>query len=113
MQSLSMNLYMTLYKSRRTVLQKSLNHTGILLLSTFLIIYFLLLENCISFDKIWPIMGLFPSIALIVYYMISSSKSPATIIPGIFIAIISLVLFLNTADIISINLKKSYKMYNF
>ena len=50
-------------------------------------------------------MGLFPSIALIAYYLISSSKSPATIIPGIFIAIISLVIFFNTADIVSIDFK--------
>lgn len=74
------------------------------LLSTFLIIYFLFLSN-ITFSKIWPIMGLFPSIALISYYLISTAKSPATIIPGIFIAIISLVIFFNTADIVNINFK--------
>jgi hypothetical protein len=74
-----------------------------LLFAVFMFLYFLLLYKYCTFIKIWPVLGLFPSIALIIYYVISVSKSPAIIIPGIFIGIISLVILMKNFGIMKIN----------
>lgn len=63
------------------------------LLSLFILSYFVFFNNY-PFEKIWPIIGLFPAISLIVYYLISPAKSPSTIVPGIFIGIMSSVIFI-------------------
>jgi hypothetical protein len=67
-----------------------------LLMSLFFIIYILFLEKIVKIDRLWPIMGFFPALGLIVYYFISEKKNPATIIPGIFIALLSFVLMVIT-----------------
>lgn len=75
----------------------------ILLTSLFLLIYFFYLKKFYGVDKIWPILGFFPSIGLIVYYFISNNKSPSSIIPGIFIIILSIILLLMTNNLIQID----------
>jgi hypothetical protein len=74
-----------------------------LLFAVFMFLYFLILYKYCSFKKIWPVLGLFPSAALIVYYLISIAKSPALIVPGIFIGIISIVILLKNFGIMKIN----------
>ncbi|MCK4798475.1 MAG: hypothetical protein KAT05_13930 [Spirochaetes bacterium] len=74
----------------------------LLLSSVFFLFYLLFFKNIYRFDKIWPILGLFPSISLIFYYIISTRKSPATIIPGLFIGLMSFVLLLITTGIFKI-----------
>jgi hypothetical protein len=71
----------------------------LLLLSLFLKSYFLFLYRFVEFRSIWPILGLFPAIGLILYYIISCNKNPATIIPGIFISILSIILLLITTHV--------------
>lgn len=71
----------------------------LLLLALFLKLYFLLLYRFVEFRSIWPVLGLFPAAGLILYYIISSNKNPATIIPGIFISILSIILLLNTTHV--------------
>lgn len=75
----------------------------LLLLSLFLALHFLFLYQYVDFIKIWPIIGLFPSIALIVYYLISTTRSPGIIIPGIFIGIFSIVILIKNMSFLKIN----------
>ncbi len=78
---------------------------GLILLSTsiFFILYFLIIEKYLNLKYIWPIIGFFPSISLIIYYIISNKKSPHTIIPGIFIGFLSIILLLNTSGLMMID----------
>jgi hypothetical protein len=75
----------------------------ILFSSIFLLLYFFVIEKYINLKYIWPILGLFPSISLIIYYLISNKKSPHILIPGIFIGFLSIILLLNTTGIMIIN----------
>jgi hypothetical protein len=74
----------------------------LLFLSIFILIYLLFLNNFVTMNHLWPIIGIFPAISLIIYYIISEIKSPATVIPGIYIGILSIVLFLITMNIIQL-----------
>jgi len=71
--------------------------------SIFFILYFLIIQNYINIKYIWPIIGFFPSISLILYYLVSNKKSPHTIIPGIFIGFLSIILLLNTSGLMMID----------
>ncbi len=73
------------------------------LTSIFFLLYLLLIKQYIDFNYIWPILGLFPSFSLIIYYLISNKKSPHTIIPGIFIGFSSIILLLNINGIMIID----------
>lgn len=75
----------------------------LLLSSIFFILYSLVIHNYINFIYIWPVIGFFPSVSLILYYFFSAKKSPHTIIPGIFIGLLSIILLLNTTDIMVID----------
>ena len=77
--------------------------TILLLLSMFFLLYFLFIYKYINLKYIWPILGLFPSISLIIYYFLSNKKSPHIIIPGIFIGFLSIVLLLNANGIMIID----------
>jgi hypothetical protein len=76
-----------------------------LLISIFLILYYLFFEDEIELKRIWPILGIFPGISLIVYYIMSKTRSLATIIPGIFILLLSLVILMITIGVINISFR--------
>ncbi len=78
---------------------------SLILTSTYFLINFLLLEKFIPFKKIWPILGFFPSFSLISFYLISKRKNPATIIPGIFIGLLSIILLLIITKILKLEFK--------
>ncbi len=87
---------------RTIVLKKSkkLVIPGITLIGTSLLLLLLLVfKKSISLNMFWPLLGISPALSLIIYYCISSSKNPATIIPGIFILIMSIVLQLFSLNI--------------
>lgn len=71
--------------------------------SIFIFFYYIYFIKYIDFKNIWPIIGLIPAISFIFYYIISVKKSLTTIIPGIFICILSLVMLLITLGIFKIN----------
>jgi len=76
-----------------------------LLISIFLILYYLFFEDEIELKRIWPILGIFPGISLIVYYIMPKTRSLATIIPGIFILLLSLVILMITIGVINISFR--------
>jgi hypothetical protein len=76
--------------------------TILFLFSIFIFFYCIYFINFIDLKNIWPIIGLIPSISFIFYYIISVKKSLTTIIPGIFICILSLVMLLITLGIFKI-----------
>ncbi|HRU42942.1 MAG TPA: hypothetical protein P5322_00295 [Spirochaetota bacterium] len=56
----------------------------------FFLIYLIFLgEGKSNIKFIWPIIGIFPGLSLIIYYLKSEKRSPSIIIPGIFLIVFS------------------------
>jgi len=98
--SIHLILQILISKKRKKLIVTAIT---LLLTSLFLLIYFFYLKNYYGIDKIWPILGFFPSIGLIVYYFISNNRSPSSIIPGIFIILLCIILLLLTNNLIQID----------
>jgi hypothetical protein len=78
---------------------------GIIIFLTciFLLIYIFFIDPHFNyFANIWPVMSSFPAISLIVFYLRSSKKRTAIIVPGIFLLILSIILLLFTTHIITL-----------
>lgn len=89
--------------------EKSLYIPGLILCLTtvFLSIYLLLLTDTIfTIEKLWPLFGIFSGISLISYYFIFIPKSPSTIVPGIFITIVSIILLASRIGFFCVDFKK-------
>ncbi|MCG8572375.1 MAG: hypothetical protein MJB14_19765 [Spirochaetes bacterium] len=73
----------------------------------FLIFYIYFFEkNNYSLEQLWPILGIFPGISLILYYIFFTPRSRSTIVPGFFITMLSVVFLLVRLDIINLDLQK-------
>jgi len=76
------------------------------LTSLFLIIYISFLDNTFfNIKRIWPILGIFPSISLIIYYILTPRRDPKIIIPAIFLGLLSLIFIFYTCGIIFFKFK--------
>jgi hypothetical protein len=79
----------------------------ILLSSLFGLVYnILLLPNGITLVKVWPAIGVIPSISMVMYYIVSPKKSAAVIIPALFIFLLSAIMILFTTSIITMSFEK-------
>jgi len=68
----------------------------------FFLIYLIFLGDGKSNIKfIWPVVGVFPGLSFIIYYLKSEKKSPSIIIPGIFLIVFSSALLLFNLKIFS------------
>ncbi|HPK62266.1 MAG TPA: hypothetical protein PK426_07440, partial [Spirochaetota bacterium] len=68
----------------------------------FFLIYLIFLgEGKSNIKFIWPIIGIFPGLSLIIYYLKSEKRSPSIIIPGIFLIVFSGALLLFNLKIIN------------
>lgn len=77
-----------------------------LLSDIFLLAYFILKET-IHYDIIylWPIIGIFAGISLVVYYFRSKEKNAAIIVPGFFFIFLGSILILFTSNILNFGFK--------
>jgi hypothetical protein len=76
--------------------------TIILLSCIFFLVYLLIDPLFLYFGKIWPILGMFPATAMIIFYMISYKKRASIIVPGIFLFFLSIILILFTTSVINL-----------
>lgn len=72
----------------------------------FFFLYYLLFVNIdMEIDKLWPVLGIFPGLSLILYYFIFQRQSPTVIVPGIFITLLSVVILLINLGIFKFGFK--------
>ncbi len=76
-----------------------------LLTLIFLLLYEFILNKYMPIEKFWPVFGLFPATAFIIYSFVFPRKNPRIIIPAIFIAFISIIMLLFSLNIIKIEFK--------
>lgn len=98
--SIHLILQIIISKKRKKLIVTAIT---LLLTSLFFLLYMVYFKNYYKFEIIWPILGIFPAVGLITYYIISNNKSPSAIIPGIFIVLLSIILLLMTNDLIQID----------
>lgn len=98
--SLHITIQIMLTKKRKRMLVLSIS---VLLSSIFFVTYILWFKNSVSLKSIWPILGFFPGIGLVVYYFFSTSKNSSTIIPALFIILLSVIMLLLSNDFIQID----------
>lgn len=73
-----------------------------LLSSLFFTIYFILKDlTNYSIIYLWPIIGVFAGVSLVVYYLKSEEKSEAIIVPAFFLIFLGIVLILFTSKILN------------
>lgn len=74
--------------------------------SIFFLIYLTFLnDSYYTLKKLWPILGIFPGVGLIIYYFWVHKKNLSIIVPGVFISLLSLVLLLINIGILQFDLK--------
>lgn len=72
----------------------------------FFFLYYLIFAKIgLTFEKLWPVLGVFPGLSLILHYLIFQRKSPTVVVPGIFITLLSIVILLINLDIFKIGFK--------
>jgi hypothetical protein len=84
--------------------QKILVIPGVTILLTciFFLIFMIVFNSDMSkLVGLWPILGLFPSIGLITYYIISLRKSVSIIVPALFLLFLSIMMLLFTTGVLT------------
>ncbi|OHD13327.1 MAG: hypothetical protein A2086_11655 [Spirochaetes bacterium GWD1_27_9] len=67
----------------------------------FLVYIFFFNPNYGSLIKVWPVIGIFPALGLITYYIFTPKRDPRIIVPAIFFLFLSIVLLFFTTGIIN------------